>query len=599
MQTNPNECMNKPSILVVDDEPDNFDVIETLLSDQNYLLHYVSGGQEAIDALNLLQPDVILLDVMMPGIDGIEVCQRIKAMPKWESVPIIMVTALTTKADLARCLTAGADDFMSKPVNRLELIARVRSMLRIRQQYKQLATFNARLEDTVQQRTAQLQTMIFQDSLTHLPSRTFLLQKLAEIIRLEISSFAIVYLDCDQFKLVNGSFGYTIGNQLLVAVAERLKSYLSPGDVLASMGEDEFCFLLYQIEDESVIEGFIQRILQSFETPFVVADCEIFMTACMGITLGSRAGKRYHLPEEPLQDADTAMYKAKLRGKGCYQIFDRQMSLAMLNRLTLENDLQRAIEHQEFVNYYQPIVDLKTQKIYGFEALVRWHHPRRGMVSPIEFIPCMEETGLIVPVGMMVFKAACQHLHQWHQQGWPELTVNVNLSVRQFSCPTLLADIDRILAETGVNPAYLKLEITDSAIMDNATTAIALTEQLRSRQIQISIDDFGTGYSSLGYLHCFPVNSLKIDKSFVSELQTDDRNYPVVNTIIALSNQLGLTVVAEGIETQEQLEWLQKLGCQFGQGYLFSKPLPASEIETTIGGKTQTKNADDPPPPRL
>ena len=182
----------------------------------------------------------------------------------------------------------------------------------------------------------------------------------------------------------------------------------------------------------------------------------------------------------------------------------------------------------------------------------------------------------------MVFKAACQHLHQWHQQGWLELTVNVNLSVRQFSCPTLLADIDRILAETGVNPAYLKLEITESAIMDNATTAIALTKQLRSRQIQISIDDFGTGYSSLGYLHCFPVNSLKIDKSFVSELQTDDRNYSVVKTIIALADQLGLTAVAEGIETQEQLQLLQKLGCQLGQGYLFSKPLLVSEIETTI-----------------
>ncbi|MEG4441106.1 EAL domain-containing protein [Microcoleus sp. AT9_B5] len=568
--------MNLPSVLIVDDEPDNFDVIETLLNDGNYKLHYAASGQEAIDSLNLFEPDVILLDVMMPGMDGIEVCQRIKAMPKWEALPIVMVTALTTKTELARCLTAGADDFISKPVNRLELTARVRSMLRIHRQYQQLVTFNARLEATVQQRTAELQTMIFQDALTRLPSRTFLLQKLAEVLQAGESSFAVVYLDCDRFKLVNGSFGYAIGNQLLIAIAERLQQYLRPGDVLARMGEDEFCFLLHQIDGAIALEPFIQAILRGFDTSFAVADCELFMTACIGIALGSSV---YQKPEEPLQDADTAMYKAKLRGKGCYQIFDRQMSLAMLNRLTLENDLQRALEHQEFVTYYQPIVNLQTQKVVGFEALVRWPHPDRDMVLPGEFIPCMEETGLIVPVGMLVLKQACQQLRAWHQRGWTQLTMSVNLSVRQFTCPTLLADIDRVLAETAVNPAHLKLEITESAIVDNAQKAIALTEQLRSRQIQISIDDFGTGYSSLGYLHCFPVDNLKIDRSFVNQIQAGNRNYQVVNTIITLSDQLELAVIAEGIETTQQLQCLQQLGCEFGQGYLFSKPLAGAEIE--------------------
>lgn len=568
--------MNVPSVLVIDDEPDNFDVIETFLNDRDYQLYYAASGQEAIDCLNLFEPDVILLDVMMPGMDGIEVCQRIKAMPKWEALPIVMVTALTTKTELARCLTAGADDFISKPVNRLELTARVRSMLRIHRQYQQLVTFNARLEATVQQRTAQLQTMIFQDALTTLPSRTFLLQKLAEVLQAGESSFAVVYLDCDRFKLVNGSFGYAIGNQLLIAITERLQHHLRPGDVLARMGEDEFCFLLHQIDDAIALEPFIQAILRGFDTSFVVADCELFMTACIGIALGSSV---YQQPEEPLQDADTAMYKAKLRGKGCYQIFDRQMSLTMLNRLTLENDLQRALEHQEFVTYYQPIVNLQTQKVVGFEALVRWQHPDRHMVLPGEFIPCMEETGLIVPVGMLVLKQACQQLRAWHQLGWTQLTMSVNLSVRQFTCPTLLADIDRVLAETAVNPAHLKLEITESAIVDNTQKAIALTEQLRSRQIQISIDDFGTGYSSLGQLHCFSVDNLKIDRSFVNQIQAGNRNYQVVNTIITLSNQLELAVIAEGIETTQQLQCLQQLGCEFGQGYLFSKPLAGAEIE--------------------
>jgi len=565
------------SILVVDDEPDNFDVIETLLSAQNYQLHYAASGQSAIASLDTFEPDLILLDVMMPGMDGIEVCQRIKAMPQWESVPIIVVTALTTKKDLAQCLTAGADDFISKPVNSLELTARVRSMLRIRQQYQQLATFNARLEATVQQRTAELQTMIFEDGLTALPSRTFLVQKLAELLQSGESSFAVVCLDCDQFKLVNGSFGHAIGDQLLIAIAERLRQHLRPGDVLARMGEDEFCFLLHQIEDAVALEPFIQTILRSFNAPFSLVNCEIFMTACMGISLSNDAAGQ---SEELLQDADTAMYQAKLRGKGSYQIFDRQMHLAMFNRLMLENDLQRSLEQQEFVLYYQPIVHLQTQKLAGFEALLRWQHPERGMVSPGEFIPCMETTGLIVPVGMLVFKQACQQLRSWQQQGWTEITMSVNLSVRQFACPTLLADIDRVLSETAINPGYLKLEITESAIMDNAEMAIALTKELRSRQIQISIDDFGTGYCSLGYLHHFPVDTLKIDRSFVNQIQGGNRNYQVVNTIIALSNQLELAVIAEGIETTQQLEWLQQLGCQFGQGYLFSKPLPAAEIES-------------------
>jgi diguanylate cyclase len=564
------------SVLVIDDQPDNFDVIETLLHGEGYHLHYAPSGQRALDRLEYFQPDVILLDVMMPDLDGIEVCRRLKAIPKWQSVPIIMVTALTAKEDLALCLATGADDFISKPVNRLELRARVRSMFRIRQQQQALIAFNVALERTVQQRTAELQTIILQDALTQLPSRTALLQAVQQVLLAGSSSYAVVYLDCDQFKLINGSLGYGIGNQLLVAIAERLKQYLRPGDVLARVGEDEFCFLLRPVEQAIALEPWIQTVLQSFNLPFTIAGCEIFMTACMGISMGNSA---YQHSEEPLQDADTAMYKAKLWGKGCYQFFEPQMHLATLNRLTLENDLRRALKLYEFTVYYQPIVNLRTQKVEGFEALVRWQHPTRGMVMPGEFIPCMEETGLIVPLGMVVLKQACQQMKQWHQNGWADLTISVNLSVRQFASPTLLADIDQILAETGLDPTSLKLEITESAIMDNAQTAIALTQQLRSRQIQISIDDFGTGYSSLGYLHCFPVNSLKIDRSFVSQVQEGNRNYQVISTIVALSQQLGLTVVAEGIETSHQLKWLQKLGCEFGQGYLFSRPLSAADIE--------------------
>lgn len=572
------------AILIIDDEPNNFDVIETFLSsnpassgdDEDYLLHYAATGEEALSALAIFEPDLILLDVMMPGMDGIEVCKQIKAMPQWEAVPIIMVTALTSRTDLAACLSAGADDFISKPLNRLELTARVRSMLRIHHQYQQLAHFNTKLEAIVQQRTLQLQQRIAQDDLTKLPSRASLLQKLTEISQFSSRSFAVVCLDCDQFKLVNGSFGHQVGDRLLVAIAERLQKQLTPGDVLARLGGDEFCILLNQVEDMATLETILDKILHSFETPFMVGTCEIFTSVCIGVALRNHT----HQPsEELLQDADTAMYQAKLRGKGSYQIFDRQMHLIMLNRLTLENDLQRALQNQEFILYYQPIVNLKTQQLEGFEALLRWQHPTRGIVSPDEFIPCMEMTGLIVPVGMVVLKQACEQLHMWQNQGWINLTMSINLSVRQFASPTLLEDIDRILTATAIHPTSLKLEITESAIMENADTAIALTRELRSRQIQISIDDFGTGYSSLGYLHRFAVDNLKIDRSFVKQIQSEIRKYHVVDTIVALSQQLGLSVVAEGIETLQQLNWLKKLGCEFGQGYFFNPPLPAREIE--------------------
>ncbi|PSN16277.1 GGDEF domain-containing response regulator [filamentous cyanobacterium CCT1] len=578
------------SILIVDDEPSNFEVIETLLSieaaegtsfqeTQPYQLHYAASGAAAIAALDLFKPDLILLDVMMPGMSGLEVCQRIKAMPQWQTVPIIMVTSLISKADLARCFAAGADDFIGKPVTRLELTARVRSMLRIRQQYQALASFNASLEKTVQERTAQLQASLNRDALTQLPSRVFLLQQLNETLQANRFSFAVVYLDCDQFKLVNSAFGHAVGNQLLLAIAERLQLLLRPDDILARLGEDEFCFLLHHIDREADLEPFIRAVLQSFARSFMIGDCEIFMTACLGIALGNNT---YQHPEEPLQDADTAMYKAKLRGKSCCQIFDCQMSLTMLARLTLETDLRRGLDNQEFVAYYQPVVNLRTETVCGFEALVRWQHPDRGMVSPGEFIPCMEETGLIVPVGIMVLHQACQQLLTWHQQGWTDLTMSVNLSVRQFASPTLLTDIDRVLAETGVNPGCLKLEITESALLENADRAIDLMEQLRSRHIRISVDDFGTGYSSLSSLHRFPLNDLKIDRSFVSQMHESSRNFKIVNTIISLSNQLELTVVAEGIETRQQLDHLRHLGCSLGQGYLFHPPLSVYNVEAYI-----------------
>ena len=571
--------MKTPVILVVDDEIDNFDVIEVLLAGYNYELHYAKSGEEAIDSLTLVQPDLILLDLAMPGMDGMTFCRQLKLMPEWCSIPIIIVTVLVAKQTLAQCLEIGADDFISKPVNRLELNARVRSMLRIRQQHQQLSTFNTYLEASVQQRTEQLHTMIAQDSLTKLPSRTCLLEQLTECLAKKNSALAVIILDCDQFHLVNASFGHLFGDKLLIAIAQRLLQLTHPQDILARLGEDAFCWVINSISEAdttTAIDSFIQTINNSFEKPFLVEGCEIYMTAGMGIAFSQDTSRT---ATELLQAADTAMYQAKQKGKGSIQIFSPQMHIQTHERLILETELQWAVKNQEFTVFYQPIVNLETLDTSGFEALLRWQHPQRNLLPPDIFIPSMETSGLIDSVGILILQKACQQLQIWHQQGWSELTMSINVSPRQFNSPSFLDDVDRVLTQTQVNPAKLKFEITESSIVSDFEHAIALTKELQARQIQVSIDDFGTGYSSLKYLNSFSVNTLKIDQSFIQEFISKDNHYPIVKTIVTLAQELELSTIAEGIETQQQLEWLQKLKCNFGQGYFFSKPLPVDEVE--------------------
>lgn len=570
--TNPSPVRKTPSILVVDDDPDNFDVIEALLSNEDFELHYAPNGHQALDQLDQYRPDVILLDVMMPGMDGMEVCRRLKQKTLGNPIPVIMVTALTAKADLAKCMAAGADDFISKPVSRIELQARVRSMLRIRQHYQTLAAFTEHLERAVQQRTAELYQQIFRDRLTQLPSRAFLLQHLQTVLKCSGRTFTLLYLGCDQFKLINGSLGHDVGERLLVEISKRLAGHLPAGDVLARTGENEFCFCLHQYCTEETVQPFVNNVIHSFDEAFAVGGFEIYVTACIGIAFSTRP---YTYAHEPLQDADTAMYQARLKGKGRFQVFDHQMHQRFMERLILENDLRRALERQEFVNFYQPIVNLATGRIVGFEALVRWQHPTAGMISPGQFIPCMEETGLIVPVGMLVLEMACRQLGYWNRAGWPQLTVSVNLSVRQFAHSNLVGDIDRIVSDTSINPSLLRLEITESAIMDDAEAAIELTRKLKARKMRLSIDDFGTGYSSLGYLNQFPIDNLKIDRDFIKDIETPHHKPEILNAIVGLGSALGLNLVAEGIETAEQWAHLHGLGVQYGQGYFFGRPMDA------------------------
>ncbi|MGB3532729.1 MAG: EAL domain-containing protein [Microcoleaceae cyanobacterium] len=417
------------------------------------------------------------------------------------------------------------------------------------------------------------------DGLTHLWNRAFFIEKLRQsITRCQQQpnyQFVVLFLDLDGFKFINDSLGHSIGDQLLIKISERLKNCLRSQDVLARLGGDEFTILLENVSNINEAKEVAKRVQTALKKPFNLGGQQVFTGSSIGIVQSSAD---YHFPPEILRDADTAMYRAKQQGKGCSVVFDATMRTDATRRLKLQTDLRLALDRGEFHLNYQPIIELKTDQIIGFEALLRWCHPQEGNISPAEFIPVAEEAGLIVSIGEWVLREACRQLYQWQQQ-FPEyskLMMSVNLSSQQFT-ENLSPTIDRILSETSVAGSDLKLEITETAIMNDPDLAITTLNELKQRDIIICIDDFGTGYCSLGYLHQFPVDILKIDRSFISRMIGAEEKREIVTIIVALAESLGMDAIAEGIETSEQLNQLQRLQCKYGQGYFFAKPLSSIE----------------------
>lgn len=423
------------------------------------------------------------------------------------------------------------------------------------------------------------------DKLTDLPNRAqFMnhLQTASELFEKDANAcFAVLFLDLDRFKIINDGLGHLIGDKLLVAISQRIKSSLRPGDVVARLGGDEFTILINNVKQQSDATNVAERIQNQLSKPFRLDNYEVFSTASIGIIIADETKRK---PEDFLRDADTAMYRAKESGKARYEIFDTAMHTHNINLLQMENDLRRAIERNEFKLYYQPIVSLNAPEIEEFEALIRWQHPDKGFIPPNDFIYIAEETGLIIPIGEWVLQESCRRIRDWQKQfGYDRhLAVSVNLSAKQLMHPNLIKQIRKVLKETNLCPSCLKLEVTESMVMDNAELALEVLTEICALGVRLSTDDFGTGYSSLSYLNRFPFERLKIDRSFVGKMDTDAKSEEIVRTIIKLAENLNLEVVAEGIENEHQFSRLRELGCHYGQGYLFSRPVSKKDAEKLL-----------------
>ena len=418
------------------------------------------------------------------------------------------------------------------------------------------------------------------DTLTDLPNRVQFMNELKHAVERADSNsfakFAVLFLDLDRFKVINDSLGHAVGDKLLIAIAERLKSCVRPGDIVARLGGDEFTILLNRSGGTNEVVGIAERLQLKIAEPFKIDNYEVFTTASIGIIVSSDVHRQ---ADDFLRDADAAMYRAKESGKARYEVFDREMHVRNMNLLRVETDLRHAVERNEFQVLYQPIVELTTGEVTEFEALIRWQHPKHGLISPDEFVGVAEETGLIIPIGKWILDESCRQIAKWQSKFKMPLSISVNLSAKQLMHPNLVAQVQSILTETGLKPRQLKLEVTESTVMEHSEKSLKVLSDLDQLGIALSTDDFGTGYSSLSYLQRFPFERLKIDRSFIKIMDGDEKSRAIVKTILMLGDNLGIEVVAEGIETVAQLEKLRALGCTNGQGYLFSRPIDSDAAE--------------------
>jgi diguanylate cyclase (GGDEF)-like protein len=574
-------------ILVAEDDEVTLRLLQKTLEEAGYEVIAFSDGHKALDCLSSkVGPRLALLDWLMPGLNGLEVCREIRRHSEYPYIYMILLTARTSKQDVVKGLEAGADDYLTKPFDVEELKARLRCGERILKLEDQV-TFDA-----------------LHDPLTLLPNRAFFLERLSLCVSWGMLhpeyKFAVLSVDMDRFKIVNDSLGNAAGDRLLVQIAERLlgsirrsdamlrpaeaertAGQLETGGLLARLGGNKFTVLLDDIRNASEGIRVAERIQQNIQVPFDVNDQEVFATASIGIAF---SGSGYSAAVDMLGDANTAMARAKTLGKARYEMCDPDMHATAAGRFRLETDLRRATELHEFRVHFQPIVSLLDFRITGFEALARWQRPGFGLVMPAGFISAAEDTGLVLWIGSWILQEACRNVCIWNSQ-FPctsPFTIAVNVSAKQFAQPDLVKQVSQVLQDTGLAPGNLSLELTESVTMRDEKHTTRILTELRKLGVRLCIDDFGTGYSSLSYLRRFALDILKIDRSFISDMLENSESREIVKTILSLGCNLGMKVVAEGVETTEQVTQLKSLGCEFAQGYLFSKPLDSEAVAKAL-----------------
>jgi len=592
----------RPRLLIVDDIRDNRNILMRRFERRGFDVVEAESGFEAIELIERGPFDLVLLDVMMPGIDGMETLKRIRSRRSASALPVIMVTAKSESGNIVDALQQGANDYVTKPVDFAVALARVNTQISRRRAEQQvvlaneaLRKANEDLERRVQERTTSLidanqrlkeeiadreelqaksQHLAYHDSLTGLGNRLLFKEQLDEALR-DVSvaphPLAVLLLDLDGFKAVNDTLGHSVGDLLLKSIAVKLRDLLPVTDRIARLGGDEFAILQISDSQPTSSISLAETIIEVVGHSHSIDGHDVTVGASVGIAV-ARPGQMN--TESFLKSADLAMYSAKSEGRGTYRIFDPQMDEAVQTRRSLEHDMRTALAQGGFELFYQPLVNLQTNKVTAFEALMRWHHSDRGAVPPSEFIPVAEEMGLIVQLGEWALRCACLEAVKWPD----EIRVSVNLSPLQFAKGNLVSTVVSALASSGLPASRLELEITESVLLEKSERNIAILNQLRALGVRISMDDFGTGYSSIGYLRSFRFDKIKIDRSFVRDLLVDEGSLAIVRAIAGLGISFGMTTTAEGVETEEQMRCLNLEGCIEVQGYLYSKPVPGDEV---------------------
>ena len=580
-------------ILVIEDEELIRENIVELLEAEDFEVLDADNGNVGVQLAYQHQPDLILCDVMMPELDGYGVLESLQRHPYTATIPFIFLTAKADLSDIRKAMRLGADDYLTKPCTAKELLNAV--VIRLEKQ----ATLKGRYTQELKLAEEKLNQLIYQDSLTHLPNRLSLLENFEQMMK-QLSSqsihqnewdcsevLPIICLGIDRFSRINDTLGYEGGDSLLKEVAQRLRQNLPTDYIITHLNTDQFAILLKPTLEKQEICTTIQELQTAMAQPFVLHNRELFMSLSVGVALYPQDGRNL---EQLLRAAQQAMKEVKQQGGNHYSFYTPSPEQELTEGMDLEVALRYALERQELQVYYQPQVCLKTNKVVGAEALLRWQHPERGMISPIKFIPIAEETGLIEPIGEWVLYQACQHSKAWRIQGLGNLRVAVNLSGRQFRTPNLRQKLVQILLNTGCEPDYLELELTESLLIRDSELSIQQLQALKALGLKIAIDDFGTGYSSLNYLQKFPFDVLKIDQCFVRNLHQNEINSAITKSLISMAHLLNLKVIAEGVETEAELKLLKDYGCNEIQGYLYSRPLPLKDFEALVKNGIQLVN---------